>query len=275
MEIVIYHANCQDGFGAAYAAWKTFGDGAHYVPAHYGQLPPYDKMNDTTDVYILDFSYKLLELEKIRDRAKSVIVIDHHKTAWEDLEHWSGKTVFDMNHSGAFLAWQHFYGPSPIPRLIQYIEDRDLWRFDLPLSRQVSAYIKSVPLDFLHWRDMEYLVHHDFDRVTDKGSSILDYQNRLVGEMTRHEHRIVLLAGHMVPVVNATVLFSEVGHELLGITGYECVAYYFDRNDGKRQWGLRSSGDFDCSEIARHYGGGGHKHAAGFVTDNDFGTSRL
>ena len=33
--VVIYHGRCRDGFAAAYAAWKKFGDKASYLPFLY------------------------------------------------------------------------------------------------------------------------------------------------------------------------------------------------------------------------------------------------
>ena len=40
--VVLYHANCHDGFGGAFAAWKKFGDAADYVPMRYGMAIPDD-----------------------------------------------------------------------------------------------------------------------------------------------------------------------------------------------------------------------------------------
>ena len=60
---VIYHDQCPDGFGAAWAAFQalgyTTGNGSpvHYIPSRYGQKPP--EMDPEGVVYILDFSYNL------------------------------------------------------------------------------------------------------------------------------------------------------------------------------------------------------------------------
>jgi oligoribonuclease NrnB/cAMP/cGMP phosphodiesterase (DHH superfamily) len=46
--------------------------------------------------------------------------------------------------------------------------------------------------------------------------------------------------------------------------GWPFAAYYWDSPTG-REFGLRSAPDgLDVSVIARKFGGGGHKHAAGF-----------
>ena len=80
------------------------------------------------------------------------------------------------------------------------------------------------------------------------------------GEPTVPSHVVIM------PVANATVFFSEVGEKLLqNHPGFDCAAYYLDRADGRRQWGLRSRENFDSSAVAKAFGGGGHPGASGFV----------
>ena len=84
--LVIYHANCLDGFGAAFAAFCNFRQGddcpCDFVAASYGQHPP-----EVTgrDVYIVDYSYRCQVLQKLCRKARAVTVIDHHITAERDL----------------------------------------------------------------------------------------------------------------------------------------------------------------------------------------------
>jgi len=59
---VLYHANCPDGFCAAWAAYTVFGDDAEYLPVQYGQDPPDVAGNR---VYIVDFSYKREVMRRI------------------------------------------------------------------------------------------------------------------------------------------------------------------------------------------------------------------
>ena len=70
VNLVIYHANCTDGFGAAYAAWKLLGDRADYHPAKYGEAPP-----DVSgkNVVVLDFSYDNATTKKLMKDAKNFL----------------------------------------------------------------------------------------------------------------------------------------------------------------------------------------------------------
>lgn len=144
---VLYHAGCDDGFGAAWAAWLTLGRDAEYIPVNYGQDPP--EIPDGARVTILDFSYPrdvLLELSK----RYYLHVFDHHKTAAQDLAGFD-RATFDMTKSGARLAWEHFHPGVDVPTLVRVVESRDLWRFDEPHTRELSAWIRSYPRDFPTW----------------------------------------------------------------------------------------------------------------------------
>jgi oligoribonuclease NrnB/cAMP/cGMP phosphodiesterase (DHH superfamily) len=169
-----------------------------------------------------------------------------------------------MDKSGAALAWEAFHG-SDLPPLIQYVQDRDLWRFALPNSREVSAWLRSHTLDFVLWNFLAEKLRTKFDVVVAEGSAILRMQSQMVAQMADRA-RWEEIGGHRVPIANATAFFSEVGEELcLRHPKAPFSAYYLVRADGLCQLGLRSRGEFDVSLIAKQYGGGGHRNAAGFV----------
>lgn len=77
--LIIYHANCTDGFGAAFCAWLKFGDEAEYIPMNYGEQSEFDVVN--REVYILDFSFPKEVMEHIFEYAERVIWLDHHATS--------------------------------------------------------------------------------------------------------------------------------------------------------------------------------------------------
>lgn len=264
--LVIYHANCWDGFCAAWIARTALGD-IEAVPAHYGTPPP-----DVTGrvVYIVDFSYPRDVLREMVRSAHSVVVLDHHKTAEAELAGLDEElapdltVVFDKARSGARLTWDYFmvlgcYTGSR-PWLVDYTEDRDLWRHGLPYTHEINAALRSYPLDFELWDEFHDAVGQR-EMFKREGAAIRRLERSMVETHVRHA-RIETIAGHAVPVVNATVLFSEIAGELA--KGHPFGACYFDF-DGKRQWSLRSDENgLDVSAIAKALGGGGHVHAAGY-----------
>lgn len=268
---VLYHGNCYDGFGAAWAAWKRFGDRAEYIPVNYGDTVP--DLADQSEVYIVDFSYPQSVLSDLEQRMKSVIILDHHKTAWEALSNLSLVDAvlqgdqklgarFDLNKSGAMLAWE-FWHDQPPPELINYIQDRDLWRFELPDSQEISGALRAYPLDFEVWDNLAS--SSGMERLRSEGGIILKFTDQLVERMCQHVQWREM-GGFVIPVVNASLFVSEVGNRLCQLYPQTAfAAYYVDGSDGKRHWGLRSVGEFDVSQVAKLYGGGGHRNASGFV----------
>jgi oligoribonuclease NrnB/cAMP/cGMP phosphodiesterase (DHH superfamily) len=266
---VLYHGDCPDGFGAAYAFHKFYSKTytePKYVPMKYrDQLPTNIATGD--HVYMLDYSIPKAEIEKLRIAGVGVTVIDHHKTAEEDLKDVPG-CIFNMDKSGATMAWQYMFGDAPVPALLAYVEDGDLWRFDLPHSRDVRAWIRSFPYEFEAWRGMEVALEQLPYSVFQQGEALRRLEGQQVAQMTAPDRVQMLPIGDIqVPVVNAAVLYSEVGEALnKKYPQYPFSAYWFKRADGKEQWGLRTQkDDVDVSMVARQYGGGGHRKASGFI----------
>jgi len=85
-DVMLYHANCADGFGAAWAAWIKWGDAVDYRPVSYGQEPPTDLSGK--HVLIGDFSYKRDALAVLAETTASLVILDHHKSAVDELQPW-------------------------------------------------------------------------------------------------------------------------------------------------------------------------------------------
>ena len=259
---VIYHANCIDGFTAAWCAWRKYGPSAEYIPAQHGDPPPV-VIGD--DVLIVDFSYPREALLEMHNVAQSLRVLDHHKTAEADLAGLDFCT-FDMNRSGAGLAWDELH-ETKRPLLVSYVEDRDLWRFALADSAEVNAWIGSWSQGFEFWSSLAYDLEESFGACRREGAAVLRGVERYCREMAK-QARMVEVAGVVVPVVNAPYINTS---ELVGYLAEQFGPFavgWFQRGDGKYQYSLRSRGDYDVSAIAKLYGGGGHHNAAGFTVES-------
>lgn len=283
----IYHGNCADGFGAAWVVRKALGEDVEFVPGVYGQEPP-----DVTgfDVVMVDFSYKRDVLMDLSWKASSIIVLDHHKSAAQDLaafppfhagiEHDGPGTLgwqsafdlmysqnspaiaccFDMNRSGAMLAWAHYFPDQEPPQLLRHIEDRDLWLFQLDGTREIQANLFSYPYDFEVW---DQLMTADVESLRSDGAAIERKHHKDIGELVAVTKRRMVIGGHDVPAANLPyTLTSDAGHLMCANEPF--AACYWDTPDG-RSFSLRSTDQgLDVSEIALQYGGGGHRNASGF-----------
>lgn len=291
--LCIYHGNCADGFGAAWAVRHALGNKAEFVAAKHGDAPP-DVAGRS--VVIVDFSYSRDVLAGMGKVANHVLVLDHHKTAEADLgcfdpfeagvrsdrcdspesprqlgwetairiavERSAPRVAvcFDMNRSGAMLAWDHYHPGQPAPKLLQHIQDRDLWLFKLDGTREIQANLFSYPYDFDVW---DTLMAADVETLRSDGAAIERKHQKDVAELVAVTKRRLVIGGHDVPAASLPyTLTSDAGH--LMAQGEPFAACYWDTADG-RVFSLRSTDEgLDVSEVAKHYGGGGHRNASGF-----------
>jgi oligoribonuclease NrnB/cAMP/cGMP phosphodiesterase (DHH superfamily) len=280
VDLIIYHNNCTDGFCAAYVAHQRWPK-AELLAQDYGVEPPYDKVKDK-DVIVVDFSWNKREHnEQLARLAHSFRILDHHKQAQETLAGLPFAT-FDMNRSGAGLAWDEFFGKEEkisgiiVPGLqrpwfVDYVEDYDLWKFQLLNSRAINAYLAAVPKDIRLWDEMVSRTSPEQAAVSGEGSrrQIESYVRQ--GKREARPGRLFFVDEegfvheYWAMVINALgINSSELGGELADFQGIDVAIVWFERWDGKIQFMLRAHHGADAGKLAKAKGGGGHKAAAGF-----------
>ncbi len=262
--VVIYHDQCRDGFGAAYAAWKKFGNDASYIPRK-TQDPVPEGIVDK-ELYIVDYSYDKETLSRLTETNKSVIVIDHHKSAEEAVTSFT-HNIFDLSHSGAVLAWKYFNPTLPVPKLLLYIEDGDLWKLEMEHHREFGAALGEYMQDFETWDQLaKNLDDRDhFSKFISHGATIAGFEEKLVEKLLGFREKISFEGLTMYAINCSRIYRSVLGNKLCELNAQEggtpiAIVYY--RYDGFVHCSLRSKGEVDVSAIAQKYGGGGHKNAA-------------
>lgn len=261
-EIVVLHHNDEDGFGAALAAWKKFGDKAEYIPVSYEMKPAVllDK-----EIYILDFCYTKDDLQKLIDVNKKVVVIDHHKSNEKNIK-LASDYVYDLNHSGAVLSWNYFNPGKKVPKLLFFIEDVDLWKFKVNFSREIMALLEMSDFDFGKWDKLaaELEDEEKLKKKVEEGAAALKYKEYLVREISGDAEKAEF-EGCEAMVVNSNVLKSDIGNFL--VKNGADVGIIWSERKGEKAVSLRSGNNVDVAKLAEKYGGGGHKSAAGFGFD--------
>ena len=321
--LVIYHANCTDGFGAAFAAWLKLGDEAEYVPMDYlsSSLLPSEaweqlsqaipsKMNSDRVVYILDFSLPKPVMDKLMEVSRKVVWLDHHKTAFEMYGLANSHSAYaldvlnrttsphyvrlDNNKSGAMLAWEYFHPKTEVPMLIRHIDDYDRWQFKLEDTKAFQKALWSRPWTFADWKErfLPGLGFCNYEAYYAEGEAILRAHEQNVQSVVKggarpcsivpaiinssdsykapwvwwHDEECGDTCGANGLAANCPPhLASDVGHELANQSGTFGLLWSIDK-DNICKCSLRSNGDYDVSAIAKEFGGGGHKNAAGFTT---------
>lgn len=270
IDICVYHGGCSDGFGAAFAVWCKYGDEeCYYLPAVYQQDPPggFEQFRDK-DVVFVDFCYPKDVMEKIADLASTLLIIDHHKTAAATISDMASRPdvgcSFNLEKSGAVLAWEYFHPEEKVPRLLQHIQDRDLWRFALDHTREISAALYSYPFDFDLWNKLVHRCEKNSMELVDEGKPIIRAQMKHIADFLTYTSHLIVIGGYEVPAVTVPFMWaSEAGNILC--KGSPFSACYYKNKDGWK-FSLRSTDEgVDVSEVAQQYGGGGHRNAAGFT----------
>lgn len=275
VDTLLYHSPCLDGFSAAWVASRYMlvtDRQIELIPVVHGELPP---RVDGKRVLIIDFSYPRDMLLELKDEAEDLLVLDHHSDAEERLAGLDF-AVFDQNRSGAGLAWDFFFPSRKMPAMLQYIQDRDLWKFDLgDHTREWHAYLSTFAFDLDVWT--EAALDAETDTVwRPAGQAILRYQKEIINQLVADARMMrVFIKGEelwrwKMPVANASRHFvSEVGHALAAANPNHPGALVWSFADGKYVCSLRALKDGDSMiDIARMFGGGGHRAAAGFRARN-------
>jgi nanoRNase/pAp phosphatase (c-di-AMP/oligoRNAs hydrolase) len=259
---VIYHANCDDGFGAAWAAWKKFGKKADYFAVAPRRLPE-QPLDSYREIYVLDSSFTADVSEKLKEAGQRVIIIDHHKSSLSDIK-TASEYVFDEKHSGAVLAWKYFHPKIKVPKFLLYVEAADLWTSKLPKWEEIRAYLGMVNFNFQEFSRLAKVFEtvRGRQRAVAEGLVILKYKEVRIKEAADKAYHVEFM-GHIVLAVNSSLLVSDIG-DLLA-RHHPPFAIIWSEHGNIRRFSLRSHGQMDVSKLAAKFPrGGGHPNAAGF-----------
>ena len=266
--LIIYHGrNCPDGFGAALAAWLYYGDSAQYLGLDHGDVNTVDDLPPVAGrtVYVLDFSFSAEILQAIDQSAAKLVMLDHHKSAAEKLTGFAcrcGVVHFDMSKSGSRLAWEFFHPEQPVPALLQYIEDRDIGKWEFPESAGFLSALDMEPQQFARWQEIAAFTPGQLTAFMARGEAMDEKYRKLCADIAEGAQPLVFngIEGLMV---NAPGMFhSLVGDLLSAKTGTFALMWSAGAQGVKV--GLRAQRNFDCIALAESMGGGGHAQACGF-----------
>jgi oligoribonuclease NrnB/cAMP/cGMP phosphodiesterase (DHH superfamily) len=269
---IVYHKNCVDGFMAAYSSYLYFKDkkdcDVEYIAIAPNSTPHIEDIRDS-HIYIFDVSIPYDDFFNWTHLAKSVSLHDHHITNMNILKNLDN-CHFDMNESGASLAYTKWFGKENMPWFISYTRDRDLWKLELPSNSEVMAYIMSVPYTFEDYDDK--IASIDLQTAIDRGRWILQANEKIINQTLKKKSacKWITQDDHIYDawIVNSNVFQSEIGNILCNIDPHLypfAIIWHVEPGLYKDvvRVSLRSTGDFSVAKLAEDWGGGGHKNAAG------------
>lgn len=270
---VVYHAPCNDGSGAAAAAWLALGDKVVYQGRIYHKDFPENVIRGR-NVVVLDASFKKDEFLHLRNLADKMMIIDHHDSAMKELSDLPG-CFFTMENSGAVLSWHYFHGlNTPPPPLLRLIEDRDLWRWrERELSEPLFYALKDRVPNSNFRNYLPYIDSVKLDELIAHGRTLMAaYQKWCADAALTAEQRTFTLPGE---TKTYTIMCREIPDDHL-VSELAEYLYLQHKVDFVMLWCKTSKGQFKVSfrsndpainvgAIATVLGGGGHKQAAGCI----------
>ena len=266
--LVIYHGHCADGFAAALAAWLFFEGRGEYLGLGHGkvqqvsELPPLEGR----PVYILDFSFSAEILQGIDDVASKLVMLDHHKSAADKLGTFQcrcGIVHFDMTQSGAKLAWRFFQGDQPMPDLVRFVEDRDIWVWQYPESAAFLAALDMEPFEFPRWAEIAAFSAEQSAAFRERGGAMNEKFMSLCHDIARNAAPITF-NGEAGLMVNCPGAFSSEVGDLLSTQSGTFALLWNCSKDSIVKGSLRSVRSYNVIPLAESMGGGGHAQACGF-----------
>lgn len=285
---IVYHNGCQDGLTSLGIALYHFvrnqnipQDDINIVAGVYQTEPDYSLLVGR-NVLIVDFSYPLATLEKVLDVANSVLILDHHISAYDALKDYSHaklEYIYDVNQCGALITWKRFFIHDNPPEFLKCVNDRDLW-----LKKIVESEYFSLALTVKHYDQAQFarlvfaLIDESyqnselplFHSLLASGKSYQDYRNTLIKMLAKNAYSVTLPDGIKALKCNAPLaLASDLGAYLA--ESINSVAWIYEEHEFFTQHSMRvaTNCDFDCSQFAKQYGGGGHKKASGWRVEHN------
>jgi len=269
-----YHDPCMDGFTAAWVfhCVEEYNEAEFFPLTHTTKFDLPGKIERGETVTFVDITPPAEVITSLLERDVRVYVYDHHVSEEKLLEsfdsHENFHYVYDVTHSGAGIAWKTWH-VSPTPDLVAFVQDRDLWKWELPGTREYMDGLYLEDRTFERWDEL-VASPHSTERLLTIGTAVGKGTKRYIESMLPHAI-ITGTSQGKVAVINAPYLHvSDVLNRLLteGVRGEKVVAAV--------SWSLQEDGvscsirgdiektGVDVSVIAKKYGGGGHKNAAGF-----------
>lgn len=272
--LVIYHGhNCPDGFAAALAAWLFYEGQAEFLGLDHGDIKSVDDLPPLHGraVYILDFSFSPELMHAIEARAAKLVMLDHHKSAAEKLSGFAcrcGVVHFDMHKSGSKLAWEFFQPETPVPDLIRFVEDRDIWVWQYPESAGFLAALDMEPFEFARWQQIASFDAVQLSLYIERGRAMDEKFHKLAAGIADGAQSLTFNGVHGLMVNAPGVFHSVVGDVLSKKSGTFALMWSADKS-GLIRVGLRSPRSFNCIPLATSMHGGGHAQACGFKMSRD------
>lgn len=281
-----------DGVGCGVLAKLAFGD---RIKIRYNSIASLNREVEwfleneerNTHLFITDLSVNEeneKRLEEFYQTGGKVQLLDHHKTALHFNEYKWGHVVVEDNEgnlaSGTSLFYEYLIEneliqtSNAIDEFVELVRQYDTWEWEKNNNQEahrLNALFFLISIDEFEEKMVNRLQNSDHFFFDEFEQKILDMEEDKVERYIRRKRRELVqtsIGDYLAGIVYAESYHSELGNELG--KEYPHLDYIAILNMGGKRISLRTIHDHvDVSEVAGHYGGGGHAKAAGCSLTNE------
>lgn len=255
------------------------------IGINYGQPFPWETILSDEFIIMVDYSLQpFSDMVRLKNAAGNLVWIDHHKTAIDDMVK-SGIDFAGLKIDGigaCALVWKSFTS-SELPLSVKLLAEYDVWNHSdprtLPFQYGLRIERNTLPDNLALWKRLFEDESAVYD-VINKGNVILDYeksQNEKFVSAYAFETTI-RAADSIIPTespspglkaicCNKGFTNSQLFESVWDPKKYDVMVTFIRLKLPAAKWTVSLYSDkpeVDCGAIAKSYGGGGHKGAAGF-----------
>ncbi|ADE70762.1 MULTISPECIES: DHH family phosphoesterase [Priestia] len=281
-----------DGVGCGVLAKLAFGD---RIKIRYNSIASLNREVEwfleneerNTHLFITDLSVNEeneKRLEEFYQTGGKVQLLDHHKTALHFNEYEWGHVVVEDNEgnlaSGTSLFYEYLIEneliqtSNAVDEFVELVRQYDTWEWEKNNNQEahrLNALFFLISIDEFEEKMVNRLQNSDHFFFDEFEQKILDMEEDKVERYIRRKRRELVqtsIGDYLAGIVYAESYHSELGNELG--KEYPHLDYIAMLNMGGKRISLRTIHDHvDVSEVAGHYGGGGHAKAAGCSLTNE------
>lgn len=275
MKTVIFHHNDPDGWCSAAIVAGSFPPGTEMIfhEMNYGMKFPWSEINQDDKVFMVDFSLSPEDMIKLQMSVLTEFIwIDHHKSALAANAGYPFRGLQRDGYAACELCWTYFNQDLPMPDNVRLIGRYDVWdKRAWPEVLYAMYAVKALPgFNEPGCRTWEDILTGKIDLVS-IGAPIARYQDGVNIEICKRASFVTelrpdaLQASYRAIACNSPLCNSMLFDSVWDTEKHDIMLSFFIGSNGMYTVSVYSTKpEIDCSAIAKAFGGGGHKGAAGF-----------
>jgi len=258
-----YHRRDLDGKCSGAIVNSKFAN-LQLIGIDYGDEFPWNIIKQDDLAYMVDFSLPSEDMATLNSRC-NLVWIDHHISAIKDSGSLGIAGLQIDGKAGCELTWEFLFPDQPMPEAVRLLGRYDVWDHTDPdtLIFQIGCKMYDLEPASGLWFKLFANDKDSLAQILMEGELLNRYQALQNTDMCKSNSFEVRFEG-----LNCIAMNGGLGLQIFDSVWCDKYDMMITFSTNGEQWrvSLYQTGreNVDCSVIAKKYGGGGHKGAAGF-----------